>query len=111
MILRNFARPLKVQSTELSDNNHIQFFFLSTKHVTKIISTVLLSSSLTVIFDYKQRLERSLKTEKAEHQQSKTDLETKLKSEKKSYEKANNEAKLQYTSLQQHYNLLQVNDS
>ncbi|KAF5286345.1 hypothetical protein FQR65_LT12639 [Abscondita terminalis] len=67
-----------------------------------------LSTQLQVIFDYKQRLEKSLKTEKVEHQQSKHDLETKLDEERKHHEKSINEINIKFSSLQQHYNLLQT---
>lgn len=67
-----------------------------------------LSTQLQVIFDYKQRLEKSLKTEKAEHQQSKHDFETKLEEEQTRHEKTINEVNLKFSSLQQHYNLLQT---
>lgn len=64
-----------------------------------------------MIFDYKQRLEKSLKTEKAEHQQTKKDLENKLDEEKSRQEKATNEANLKMSSLQQQYNMLQASVS
>ncbi|RZC34952.1 Golgi integral membrane protein 4, partial [Asbolus verrucosus] len=67
-----------------------------------------LSTQLQVISDYKQRLEKSLKTEKAEHQQAKNDLENKLNEEKSKNEKAANDANLRFSSLQQHFNLLQT---
>lgn len=63
-----------------------------------------------MIFDYKQRLEKSLKTEKAEHQQSKKDLENRLEDEQARHQKVNNEANLKFSSLQQHFNLLQVSN-
>lgn len=62
---------------------------------------------IVVVSDYKQRLEKSLKTEKAEHQQSKAEL-TKLTEEKSKNEKTASDAKVQLSSLQQHYNLLQT---
>lgn len=49
-----------------------------------------------------------MKSEKAEHQQAKNGLESKINEEKSKCEKATNEAKLQLSSLQQHYNLLQT---
>jgi myosin heavy subunit len=67
-----------------------------------------LSTQLQVISDYKQRLEKSLKTEKAEHQQVKHDLENKLNEEKLKNEKSINEANVRFTTLQQHFNLLQT---
>lgn len=62
---------------------------------------------VTVVSDYKQRLEKSLKTEKAEHQQSKSEL-AKISDEKNKNEKTAIDAKVQLSSLQQHYNLLQT---
>lgn len=49
-----------------------------------------------------------MKTEKAEHQQSKSNFESKFNEEKVKYEKSQSESKLKHSSLQQHYNLLQV---
>ena len=63
---------------------------------------------LAVISDYKQRLEKSLKTEKAEHQQVRNELENKLNEEKSRNEKATNEANLRFTSLQQHFSMMQT---
>ncbi|XP_018569335.1 putative leucine-rich repeat-containing protein DDB_G0290503 [Anoplophora glabripennis] len=67
-----------------------------------------LSTQLQVISDYKQRLEKSLKTEKAEHQQTKTNLENKLNEERNKNDKSSSDAKLKLNSLQQHFNLLQT---
>ncbi|KAF5281257.1 hypothetical protein FQA39_LY05143 [Lamprigera yunnana] len=67
-----------------------------------------LSTQLQVIFDYKQRLEKSLKTEKAEHQLSKKDFESKLEKEESHYKTSISEVNLKFSSLQQHYNLLQA---
>lgn len=64
--------------------------------------------SFSVISDYKQRLENSLKSEKAEHQQTKINNEIKANEEKLKSEKIMNEAKNKFNSLQQHFNLLQV---
>lgn len=61
-----------------------------------------------VISDYKQRLEKSLKTEKAEHQQTKTNLENKLNEERNKNDKSSSDAKLKLNTLQQHFNLLEV---
>lgn len=61
-----------------------------------------------MISDYKQRLEKSLKTEKTEHQQAKAELESRVNEEKLKHQKATEEATLKFNSLQQHYNLLQV---
>lgn len=61
-----------------------------------------------VIFDYKQRLEKSLKDEKEEHQRSKGELESRLTDEKEEHQKVLNENKLRFTSLQQQYKLLDV---
>lgn len=67
-----------------------------------------LSTQLQVIFDYKQRLEKSLKTEKAEHQQTKKELEARLEEDQSNHEKSINEINLKFSSLQQHYNILQA---
>ncbi|KAJ8944506.1 hypothetical protein NQ318_011764 [Aromia moschata] len=67
-----------------------------------------LSTQLQVISDYKQRLEKSLKTEKAEHQQTKTNLENKLNEEASKYEKYSTDTKLKLNSLQQNYHLLEI---
>lgn len=61
-----------------------------------------------MISDYKQRLEKTLKTDKAEHQQTKSNLEKQLSDEKTKSEKSALEAKHQLASLQQHYNLLKT---
>lgn len=61
-----------------------------------------------MISDYKQRLEKSLKAEKAEHTQSRKDLQTKLDEEKAKNEKTASQIKLQMSSLQQSYRLLQI---
>ncbi|KAK9712970.1 hypothetical protein QE152_g24614 [Popillia japonica] len=66
-----------------------------------------LSTQLQVISDYKQRLEKSLKTEKTEHQQAKAELESRVNEEKLKHQKATEEATLKFNSLQQHYNLLE----
>lgn len=60
------------------------------------------------ISEYKQRLENSLKTEKAEHQQTKVNWENKLQEEKNKCDSDSNQSKKNFNSLQQHYNLLQV---
>lgn len=67
-----------------------------------------LSTQLQVISDYKQKLEKSLKNEKAEHQQSKNNLAIKINEEKSRSEKLSNDAVLKYNSLQQHHSLLQT---
>ncbi|KAB0792759.1 hypothetical protein PPYR_14718 [Photinus pyralis] len=67
-----------------------------------------LSTQLQVIFDYKQRLEKSLKTEKAEHQQTKKELDARLEEEQTNHEKSVSEINLKFSSLQQHYNILQA---
>ncbi|XP_044267177.1 putative leucine-rich repeat-containing protein DDB_G0290503 [Tribolium madens] len=67
-----------------------------------------LSTQLQMISDYKQRLEKSLKTEKAEHQKIQSELENKLNEEKSKNEKGTNEANVRFSSLQQHFNLLQT---
>lgn len=61
-----------------------------------------------VISDYKQKLENSLKNEKAEHQQTKDNWEVKINEEKNKGQKLTNDALHKYNSLQQHFNLLQV---
>lgn len=63
---------------------------------------------ISVLSDYKQRLEKSIKTEKAEHQQSRKELETKLLEEKERNERTTSQIKLQLSSLQQSYQLLQT---
>lgn len=69
---------------------------------------------LTIVFpgiiEYKQRLENSLKTEKAEHQQTKANFENRLNEEKNKCDSSSNQSKMKFNSLQQHYNLLQVNN-
>lgn len=67
-----------------------------------------LSTQLQVIFDYKQRLEKSLKTEKAEHQQSRSDLDAKLNEERNRNDKVMKEENVRFDTLQQHYNILQT---
>lgn len=67
-----------------------------------------LSTQLQVISDYKQKLEKSLKNEKAEHLHSKNNLEVKINEEKSRSEKLSNDALIKYNSLQQHYSLLQT---
>ncbi|CAG9771217.1 unnamed protein product [Ceutorhynchus assimilis] len=67
-----------------------------------------LSTQLQVISDYKQKLEKSLKNEKAEHQQSKNALEIKINEEKNRNKQIANDALIKYNSLQQHYKLLQT---
>lgn len=67
--------------------------------------------SFLVIFDYKQRLEKSLKSEQAEHQQIKSDLESQLKKENEENEKIiseNKQNKLRIASLQNQHSLLEV---
>lgn len=61
-----------------------------------------------MISDYKQRLEKSLKVEKAEHSQSKKELQTKLDEERVKNEKTASQIKMQLSSLQQNYQLLQI---
>lgn len=61
-----------------------------------------------VISDYKQRLEKSLKTEKVEHQQMKNELEKTLNELKSKQEKTNSESNLRFSALQQHFDLLQT---
>ncbi|XP_044752808.1 CAP-Gly domain-containing linker protein 1 homolog [Coccinella septempunctata] len=67
-----------------------------------------LSTQLQVISDYKLRLEKALKTEKAEHVKSNSSFDQSLKDEKSRNEKNMMEAKLRFNSLQQRYNLLQT---
>ncbi|KAG5883039.1 hypothetical protein JTB14_010429 [Gonioctena quinquepunctata] len=67
-----------------------------------------LSTQLQVISDYKQRLEKSLKTEKAEHQQKISSLENQLKEERNKNDKDSSDSKMKLSSLQQHFNLLQT---
>lgn len=66
------------------------------------------SAMFSAIFEYKQRLEKSLKAEKADHQQTKSDLENKVNEEKTQHEKETSEAKIRFTSLQKHNKLLDV---
>ncbi|XP_066261068.1 Golgi integral membrane protein 4-like [Euwallacea similis] len=67
-----------------------------------------LSTQLQVISDYKLKLEKSLKSEKAEHQQNKNEWEMKVNEEKNRGQKLTNDALLKYNSLNQHYKLLQT---
>ncbi|XP_050309328.1 cingulin-like [Anthonomus grandis grandis] len=67
-----------------------------------------LSTQLQVISDYKQKLEKSLKNEKAEHQQSRSNLEIKINEERSKSQKLTNDALIKYSSLQQHYKLLET---
>ncbi|KAL1491497.1 hypothetical protein ABEB36_012086 [Hypothenemus hampei] len=67
-----------------------------------------LSMQLQVISDYKQKLEKSLKNERAEHQQTKNDWEMKINEEKIRNEKESKDALMKYNSLQQHFKLLQT---
>lgn len=60
--------------------------------------------------DYKNRLEKSLQQEKTEHKQTRTELEAKINEEKIRRDKSSVEANLRFTSLQQHYKLLQVSN-
>lgn len=60
------------------------------------------------ITEYKQRLESSLKSEKADHQKTKTALEDKLHEEKSKCESDLHQSQVKFSSLQQHFNLLQV---
>lgn len=63
---------------------------------------------VSVIFEYKLRLEKSLQKEKTEHKQSKDECQNKAKQEKDDKEKELLEATNKYSALQQSYNLLQV---
>ncbi|XP_072383667.1 uncharacterized protein [Diabrotica undecimpunctata] len=67
-----------------------------------------LSTQLQVISDYKQRLEKTLKTEQADHVQTKSNLENRLKEERSKYENEANDMKHKLESVQQHLNLLQT---
>ncbi|XP_057672187.1 interaptin-like [Diorhabda carinulata] len=67
-----------------------------------------LSTQLQVISDYKQRLEKSLKSEQSDHHQIKLNLENQLKEERSKYENEANDMKLKLGSVQQHLNLLQT---
>ncbi|XP_017783127.1 PREDICTED: Golgi integral membrane protein 4-like [Nicrophorus vespilloides] len=67
-----------------------------------------LSSQLQVIYDYKQRLEKSLKTEKNDYNRIKAEMELKVNEEKLKGDKTIEEAKLRFSTLQQHFNLLQT---
>lgn len=64
--------------------------------------------NIAVISDYKLRLEKALKTEKAEHAKSNASFDQVLQDEKSKNDKNAMEAKLRFNSLQQRYNLLQV---
>ncbi|XP_066154116.1 Golgi integral membrane protein 4-like [Euwallacea fornicatus] len=66
-----------------------------------------LSTQLQVISDYKLKLEKGLKSEKAEHQQNKNEWEMKVNEEKNRGQKLTKDALLKYNSLNQHYKLLQ----
>lgn len=67
-----------------------------------------LSTQLQVISDYKQRLEKSLKSAQSDHHQIKLNLENQLKEERSKYENEANDMKLKLGSVQQHLNLLQT---
>jgi len=67
-----------------------------------------LSSQLQVLYDYKQRLEKSLTVKRGELQNAATEYEEKLKDLQMKNEKINSDVKLQLATLQQHYNLLQT---
>ncbi|XP_028128134.1 glutamic acid-rich protein isoform X1 [Diabrotica virgifera virgifera] len=67
-----------------------------------------LSTQLQVISDYKQRLEKTLKTEQADHVQTKANLENQLKEERSKYENEATDMKHKLESVQQHLNLLQT---
>ncbi|KAL3282707.1 hypothetical protein HHI36_005879 [Cryptolaemus montrouzieri] len=67
-----------------------------------------LSTQLQVISDYKLRLEKALRTEKAEHSKSNSSFDQVLKDEKSRNDKVSMEAKLRFDALQQRYNLLQT---
>nr|CAI5834067.1 unnamed protein product [Callosobruchus analis] len=67
-----------------------------------------LSTQLQVISDYKVRIEKSLKAEKADHQQTKIALENQLNEERTKNEKSFGDVKIKFSSLQQHYNILQT---
>nr|CAH7741007.1 unnamed protein product [Callosobruchus chinensis] len=67
-----------------------------------------LSTQLQVISDYKVRIEKSLKAEKADHQQTKNALENQLNEERTKNEKSFGDVKIKFSSLQQHYNILQT---
>lgn len=63
---------------------------------------------LLVIFDYKNRLEKSLQSEKAEHKQTRIELQKRADNEKTNCEKNAMEANMRYSSLQQQFKILQV---
>ncbi|XP_022918665.1 myb-like protein X [Onthophagus taurus] len=67
-----------------------------------------LATQLQVISDYKQGLEKSLKNEKTEHQQTKLELERRVDEEKKRTAKNAGEATKRFDSLQQQYNILKT---
>ncbi|CAH1953933.1 unnamed protein product [Acanthoscelides obtectus] len=67
-----------------------------------------LGTQLQVISDYKVRIEKSLKAEKTDHQQTKLTLEAQLNEERTKNEKSFGDVKIKFSSLQQHYNILQT---
>ncbi|XP_044743769.1 Golgi integral membrane protein 4-like isoform X2 [Chrysoperla carnea] len=66
-----------------------------------------LTAQLQVIFDYKNRLEKSLQSEKAEHKQTRIELQKRADNEKTNCEKNAMEANMRYSSLQQQFKILQ----
>lgn len=63
---------------------------------------------VSVISEYKQKLEKSIKAQKAEHDQKLIQLEDNLEKEKNKHEKHSADLKQKFDTLQQHFNLLQV---
>lgn len=63
---------------------------------------------ISVIVDYKTKLEKSLQSEKADHKQTRTELEARINDEKTRRDKTSMEVNLRLSSLQQHYKLLQT---
>lgn len=64
--------------------------------------------TVSVIFEYKTRLEKSLQGEKAEHKQTRTELQKRVENEKKNCDKNTMEANQRFASLQQQFNILEV---
>lgn len=61
-----------------------------------------------MIFEYKQRLEKSLKAEKADHEKTKKEFEVKLSEQKIKHDKTLSEEESKLSSVQQHYKILEV---
>lgn len=68
-----------------------------------------LSMQLQVISEYKQKLEKTIKNEKAEHQKVKGTLEEQVEELKNKYEKVIEDSEQRFKSLDQEHNILKAN--